>query len=165
MGALALSPGPWHFASMTDELPLAAEFPPATREDWLKLVRAALKDRPFERLIGQDLRRHPDRAAVSARGERPAGRGARAAPGGAWRGSIIPIRPRPTPRRCTNWQNGATGLTLVFAGSLGAYGYGLPGDAESLARVLDGVHLDAHRDRIADRRADRGTPPTMSRRW
>jgi len=38
---------------MTDELPLAAEFPSATREDWLKLVRSALKDRPFERLIGK----------------------------------------------------------------------------------------------------------------
>ena len=35
---------------MTDDLPLAAEFPPASREDWLKLVRAALKDRPLERL-------------------------------------------------------------------------------------------------------------------
>ena len=39
--------------------------------------------------------------------------------------------------------NGATGLTLVFAGSIGAYGYGLPGDAASVARVLEGVHLDA----------------------
>jgi len=28
---------------MTDDLPLAAEFPPASREDWLKLVRTALK--------------------------------------------------------------------------------------------------------------------------
>ncbi|WP_204351763.1 hypothetical protein, partial [Klebsiella variicola] len=36
---------------MSDELPLAAEFPPASREDWLMLVRTALKDRPFERLI------------------------------------------------------------------------------------------------------------------
>ena len=44
---------PWHFKTMTDELPLAAEFPSATREDWLKLVRSALKDRPFERLIGK----------------------------------------------------------------------------------------------------------------
>jgi methylmalonyl-CoA mutase len=39
--------------------------------------------------------------------------------------------------------NGATGLTLVFAGSIGAYGYGLPGDAQSVARILEGVHLDA----------------------
>ncbi len=39
--------------------------------------------------------------------------------------------------------NGATALTLVFAGSIGAYGYGLPGDAKSIARMLEGVHLDA----------------------
>ena len=35
---------------MTDDLSLAATFPPASREDWLKLVRAALKERPLERL-------------------------------------------------------------------------------------------------------------------
>src|SRR5262249_14739336 len=39
--------------------------------------------------------------------------------------------------------NGATALTLVFAGSIGAYGYGLPGDASAVARALEGVHLDA----------------------
>ena len=43
--------GPWHFGSMTDDLPLAAEFPPASREEWLKLVRAALKDRLFGELL------------------------------------------------------------------------------------------------------------------
>ena len=36
---------------MTDDLPLGSEFSPATREDWLKLVRGALKERPYERLI------------------------------------------------------------------------------------------------------------------
>ena len=58
---------------MTDELPLAAEFPPATREDWLKLVRAALKDRPFERLIAKTYDGIADRAALPA-WQRPAGR-------------------------------------------------------------------------------------------
>src|SRR5690349_4546886 len=43
---------PWHFAGMTeDDLSLAADFPPARREDWLKLVAAALKGRPFETLV------------------------------------------------------------------------------------------------------------------
>ena len=61
-GAVLASPG-WRrigadapavaFWTMTDELPLAAEFPPASREDWLKLVRSALKDRPFERLTAK----------------------------------------------------------------------------------------------------------------
>jgi methylmalonyl-CoA mutase len=40
-------------------------------------------------------------------------------------------------------ENGAAGLVLVFAGSVNANGYGLAGSAESLARVLDGVDLDA----------------------
>ena len=46
---------PWHFAAMTDpeNLPLAADFPPATREQWRKLVDAVLKGAPFERLVGK----------------------------------------------------------------------------------------------------------------
>jgi methylmalonyl-CoA mutase len=40
-------------------------------------------------------------------------------------------------------ENGTTGLSLVFAGSVGAYGYGLDGSAEAIERILDGVHLDA----------------------
>jgi methylmalonyl-CoA mutase len=40
-------------------------------------------------------------------------------------------------------ENGATGLALVFAGSIGAHGYGLPGDAASIERALQGIHPDA----------------------
>ena len=40
-------------------------------------------------------------------------------------------------------ENGANGLVLVFTGSAGAYGYGLPGDAKSVERTLQGIHLDA----------------------
>ena len=32
---------------------MAAEFPSASRDDWLKLVRTVLKDQPFERLIAK----------------------------------------------------------------------------------------------------------------
>ena len=32
---------------------LAGEFPPARREDWLKLVSAALKGAPFEKLVAR----------------------------------------------------------------------------------------------------------------
>ena len=38
--------------------------------------------------------------------------------------------------------NGATGLSLVFAGAIGSYGYGLAPDAQALARVLDGIDLE-----------------------
>ena len=40
-------------------------------------------------------------------------------------------------------ENGATGLTLVFAGANGAYGFGLEPTAEAVEKVLDGVFLDA----------------------
>ena len=40
-------------------------------------------------------------------------------------------------------ENGATGLTLVMAGSVSANGYGLDAAPATLARVLDGVQLDA----------------------
>ena len=40
-------------------------------------------------------------------------------------------------------ENGATGLTLVFAGATGAHGYGLDPSAEAVAQVLDGIYLDA----------------------
>ena len=40
-------------------------------------------------------------------------------------------------------ENGATGLTLVFAGATSAHGYGLDPTAEAVATVLDGIYLDA----------------------
>ena len=40
-------------------------------------------------------------------------------------------------------ENGATGLTLVFAGANGAYGVGLEPTAEAVEKVLDGLYLDA----------------------
>jgi methylmalonyl-CoA mutase len=40
-------------------------------------------------------------------------------------------------------ENGATGLTIVFAGANAARGYGLPPTKDALKRALDGVYLDA----------------------
>ena len=34
-----------------DTLPLASEFPPASREQWLKLVEGVLKGAPFEKKL------------------------------------------------------------------------------------------------------------------
>src|SRR5438045_7607193 len=39
--------------SATEELRLAADFAPATYEDWRKLVDVALKGAPFEKLVGK----------------------------------------------------------------------------------------------------------------
>ena len=52
---MARSVGSWHFAVMTD-LRLASEFPPATREQWLKLVDGVLKGAPFDKkLVSQTM--------------------------------------------------------------------------------------------------------------
>src|SRR5437762_2731329 len=132
---------------MTDELPLAAEFPPASRDDWLKLVRSALKDRPFERLIAKTYDGIPiEPLYPRAADAKPivARRGTSA--GQAWSLQARVDHPDPAVANAEalhELENGATALTLVFAGSVGAYGYGLPGDAKSVARALEGVHLDA----------------------
>jgi methylmalonyl-CoA mutase len=129
---------------MIDDLNLAAEFAPATREDWLKLVRAALKGQPYEKLVTRSydgLAIEPLRArAVDARPI--VGR----APGAAW--ALMQRVDHPDPAEANaqalhDLENGATGLTLVFAGSLNANGYGIDGSAQTLKRVLDGVNLDA----------------------
>ncbi len=108
-GRMALPAGPWHFETMTDEPPLAAEFPPASREDWLKLVRTALKDRPFERLIAKTYDGIPIEPLYGRRGASASPIAARRGPGRCRRASIIPIRPWPTPRRCMNWRTARPG--------------------------------------------------------
>jgi methylmalonyl-CoA mutase len=40
-------------------------------------------------------------------------------------------------------ENGASGLTLVFAGANGAHGFGLEPTAEAVEKILDGVFIDA----------------------
>jgi len=127
---------------MTDDLWLAAAFPPASREDWLELVRSALKERPFERLTTKTY----DGIAMEPLYGRAAGARPIAARHGAWAVQARVDHPDPAAANAEalhELANGATGLTLVFAGSIGAYSYGLPGDAASVARVLEGVHLDA----------------------
>jgi methylmalonyl-CoA mutase len=132
------------FKAMSDDLPLGVEFPAATREQWLRLVDGALKGAPFDRLVAHtydDLAIEPlyPRAADA----RPvAGR----APGAAW--TLMQRVDHPDPAAANaqalqDLENGARGLTLVFAGSVSANGYGLDASPDTLARVLDGVALDA----------------------
>jgi methylmalonyl-CoA mutase len=127
---------------MADDLKLAAEFPPATREDWLTLVRAVLKGRPYAELIAKSY----DNIAIEALHDRAAQARPIAGRAAAW--AVMQRVDHPDPAAANaealhDLENGATGLTLVCAGSVNANGYGLDGSAEGLARVLDGVHLDA----------------------
>ncbi|HET9717731.1 MAG TPA: methylmalonyl-CoA mutase family protein [Pseudolabrys sp.] len=128
---------------MTDELSFAAEFPQTTEAEWRELVQAALKGAPFERLVSRTY----DGIAVQplyprAAAARPvAGR-----PAVPWQllQRVDDPRPDATNRQALEDLNdGAAGLSLVFAGSVGAYGYGLDGSAETLARALEGIYLDA----------------------
>jgi methylmalonyl-CoA mutase len=141
-GRIGATVPPWHFGAMTDELPLAAEFPPATREDWLKLVRAALKDRPFERLVAKTY----DGIPIEPLYPRAAGAKPLAARHGPWAVQARVDHPDPATANAEalhELENGATGLILICAGSLNANGYGIGGSADALKRVLEGIYLDA----------------------
>ena len=120
------------------DLPLAAEFPPATYQQWRKLVEAALKGARFEETL---VTKTYDGIAIEPlhprAGEAPpiAGR----APGAAW--EIMQRVDHPDPAAANaealhDLATGATGLTYVCAGSVSANGYGLDASAETLARVL-----------------------------
>ena len=127
---------------MSDELPLAAEFPAATRDDWLNLVRAALKERPFERLTSKTY----DGIVIDPLYPRAGDVRPIAGRHGPWQVMARSDHPDPAAANAQALQdleNGATGLALVFPGTIGANGYGLDGSAAGVAKVLDGIYLDA----------------------
>src|SRR5580692_7162468 len=127
-----------------ETLSLAGDFAPATDDDWRKLVAAVLKGAPFERLrsrTSDGLTIEPlyprDAAAIAIAGR---------APGAAW--TVMQRVDHPDPAAANaqaldDLQNGATGLVLVFAGSVSANGFGLDPSPATLKRALDGVDLIA----------------------
>lgn len=129
---------------MTDDtLPLAAEFPAATQERWRKLAEAALKGADFDkRLVSKTydgIKIEP--LYPRAIGAKPVASRA-AVP---WQ--VIARVDHPDPvaanrQALEDLENGATGLSLIFAGAVGAYGFGLDSAAETIARALDGVYLE-----------------------
>ena len=131
--------------SDSEELAFANEFPPATREAWLKLVDGVLKGAPFEkRLVSRtydDLTIQPlyaraaDAQPVAAR-----------APGAPWTVTQRVDHPDPAAankQALHDLESGATGLTIVCKGSINANGYGLDSSPGTLERVLDSIYLDA----------------------
>jgi methylmalonyl-CoA mutase len=125
-----------------EEHKLAAEFPAATREQWLALVERALKGGPFETLTA----RTADGIVIeplyaSSRDAAPI-----APRQGRWQ---VMARVNHPDAAAANAQaledltGGANGLVLVGAAAVGAHGYGLLPAAETIARVLAGVQLDA----------------------
>src|SRR5262249_36438806 len=128
-----------------DDLPLAAEFPAASRDEWRRLVEGVLKGAAFDaRLVAKTY----DGLAIEPLSGRKADARpiAGRAPGTAWwiaQRVDHPDAAAANAEALHDLENGATALALVFAGGGGAYGYGLAPDEESLARVLTGIHLDA----------------------
>ena len=128
------------------DLALISEFPRARREDWLALVERVLKGASFDqRLVstsydGLDIEPLYERAADA----RPIA--ARIA-GAPWK--IVQRVDHPDPMAANaealhDLENGATGLTILFAGAPSANGYGLLDTApRTLDRALAGVSLDA----------------------
>jgi methylmalonyl-CoA mutase len=140
-------PPPWHFATMieTEQTPsFAAGFAPASSADWRKLVDAVLKGSSFERLRSKTYdgflveplyERSPSAQPIAGR-----------KPGPPW--TVMQRVDHPDPAAANaqaleDLENGATGLSLVFDGSVSAFGFGIDGTLEALTRALDGVELDA----------------------
>jgi methylmalonyl-CoA mutase len=131
--------------SATDELRLAADFAPATYDDWRKLVDGVLKGAPFEKLVGQTydgLRIDPIYQHAHGAAAIP-GRAA-AAPWQIMQRIDHPDAAQANAQALHDLENGATGLEIEFAGGPGARGFGVTDAAEeTLARLFDGVMFDA----------------------
>jgi methylmalonyl-CoA mutase len=126
------------------ELSLARGFAPANEAAWKALVDEALKGAPFavlesETYDGIVIEPLYTRAQGTNRIE---GRVA----GQPW---AVMQRIDLTDPKAANKQtlddlmNGANGLTLVFEGAVGDYGYALPATGAAISAALDNVHLDA----------------------
>ncbi len=130
--------------SEIDDLPLASEFPPATQNDWKKLVDGVLKGAAFEKLVGKTydgLRIEPiysrakDSPAVAGREN--------STPWQIMQRVDHPDAAAANAQALTDLENGANGLALTFAGGNGAHGFGLEPSAAALERALEGIYLDA----------------------
>jgi methylmalonyl-CoA mutase len=128
----------------TDDLRLAADFPPATHDDWRKLVDGVLKGAPFEKLVGKTY----DGLAIEPIYPRAKGAGSIAGRAAAAPWQIMQRIDHPDAATANaqarhDLENGATGLVLVFSGANGAHGFGLEPSAEAIEKVLDGIFMDA----------------------
>ncbi len=123
---------------------MASEFPPATREQWLKLVDGVLKGAPFDKkLVGKTydgLKIEPlyDRRADAARFRR--------APAAPWQIMARVDHPDPAlanKQALEDLEDGASGLVLVCPGSVGRRASASIRRRTGIAQILDGVYLDA----------------------
>jgi len=124
-----------------------ADFPSVDRRQWLELVAKSLgKDTDYSSLI----RHTDDQLPIEPLYERAAGGSAltRVDPVSTWK--LIQRLDDPDPARANaqareDLAQGATGLSIIFAGAPNAFRYGLPATPEALETALDGLPLqDVH---------------------
>ncbi|HKU09036.1 MAG TPA: methylmalonyl-CoA mutase family protein, partial [Bradyrhizobium sp.] len=111
---------------------------------WRKLVDGVLKGAPFEKLVSKTydgIRIEP--IYSRAKGAAPIAGRAAAAPWQIMQRIDHPDAAQANAQALHDLENGSTGLTLVFAGANGAYGFGLDPSPEAIEKILDGVFLDA----------------------
>ena len=131
-----------------DDLPLAAEFPPATRERWLALVEGVLKGAGFDKkLVSSTYDRIRVEPLYGKANAEPVW-----GPRGPWRVAQRVDHPDPAAASelaLEDLAGGADALTIVLDGAPSARGFGLQAaSAEDLGRALDGVMLDGIRLRL-----------------
>jgi methylmalonyl-CoA mutase len=128
---------------MTDDpLPLAAEFPAATQDQWRKLTEAALKGADFDKKL---VSRTYDGLRVEPLYPRGHGRPVAGRAAVPWQ--VLARVDHPDPAQANKQalediENGATGLSFEFGGAVGAYGYGFSPTTETVARITEGVYLN-----------------------
>ena len=128
-----------------DEFSLAADFAPATYDDWRTLVDGVLKGAPFEKLesktydgltIEPIYRRAHNVAPIAGR---PA-----AMPWQIMQRIDHPDAAAANAQAVHDLENGANGIEIEFAGGPGARGFGvIDATPETLKRLFDGVFFDA----------------------
>ena len=130
--------------SDAENLLLAGKFPPASEPQWRNLVDQVLKGAPFERLVSKTY----DGLSIAPLAERRTDAVPLAARPGATAWEILARIDHPDPALANEialreLNSGAGGLSLVFAGAVGAHGFGLPANEQAIARALEGFDFAA----------------------
>jgi methylmalonyl-CoA mutase len=130
--------------SDTEDLPLAADFPSADERQWRSLVDQVLKGAPFERLVSST----DDGLSIAPLAQRSVGASPVAARSGGTAWEIVARIEHPDPARANEsalrqLNDGANGLSLVFAGAAGDHGFGLPATEQAIAGGLEGFDFGA----------------------
>jgi len=127
-----------------DDLTLAADFAPASHDDWRRLVDGVLKGAPFEKLVSKTydgIRLQP--IYQRARGAAPIAGRPSGTPWQIMQRIDHPDAAKANAQALHDLENGATGLALAFAGANGARGFGMEASAENIDKALDGIFIDA----------------------